>query len=412
MKKQHLPVEATDSRDQVSQRNGDRSPKSSPSLSKRAFLGAGGAALLAGCLGDDTEMAQSDDGSDVVPDIPRVEDPPAAVYVPTHRETMAHLPPVYAGEYALSPMITYPHQFWTVTGSETELVLPPDRSGVHLMVTPWDPVTELVLPIDSGATFRISLHGDVIETVTPWPMLSQTMGFHFGDNLPLPVDDTYTIEIELPPLTTRKEGTFEGRFEEAVTGSFEFVYDEDFRQRLIENVEYLDEQYWGERGTLEPLDHGDVISVEGRILDDMEHEGDGHSHHENGMAADHDHRAPYSTVPRMEDYPGRTLGDPTSGDAIIGVQYLDADDALLVSPRTPYNRIPLADMAMTVTGAVEGELTQTIDPTLGLHYRLEESLEPGDSITIVFDSPPQVSRHAGFETAFLAMDPVEVTMPE
>lgn len=412
-KQKFLPVNETISSDQTSGNVSNRS-LAHGRLNRRALLCAVGGGFTAGCLGDSRDESDDsgEDASDVLPDIPRVADPPAAVYVPTHRETMAHLPTIQTGEYALSPMLTYPHRFWTVTGNSAEEVLPVDRRGVHLMVTPWDPETEQVLPIDSGATFRIYLHGDLIETVTPWPMISQTMGFHFGDNIPLPVDDTYSVEIELPPISSRKEGDFEGKFEESTTGSFQFVYDEDLRYRLIENVEYLDEAVWGAEGALEPLAHGDVVPVEGGVMDDeTNHTGD-HDHSHDDMGDGHDHDAPFSTVPEPSAYPGTHLGTPKSGDALIVVQSIPDEDVVIVSPRTPYNHVPLADMAISVTGSIEGELEQTIDPTLGLHYRIAGALDPGDSIALQFDAPPQVSRHAGFETAFLDMEEVEVTVPQ
>jgi len=67
---------------------------------------------------------------------------------------------------------------------------------------------------------------------------------------------------------------------------------------------------------------------------------------------------------------------------------------------------------MSVSGAVEGNLTQTLDGELGLHYGIETSLSSGDTVEVAFDSPPQVSRHAGYETAFFDLPPVEVTLPE
>ena len=421
---------------------------------RRTIIGAGGSALaglLAGCIGfgpgangapegaeDDTGSPESGSGSGsesesedppAVPDLPRVADPPDAVYVPTHREGMVHRPTVTAGDYALSPMLTYPHRFWLVTGEQPTAVEPESGRGVHLMVTLWDRETGRVLPTDAGAELRVLHEGTVVDRRAPWPMISQSMGFHFGDNVPLPEDGTYTVEMALNPITTRRTGGFAGRFEEPVTARFEFEYDEAFRTEVVDGVEYLDEAVWGQRGALEPMEHGqhgsDMDGSDGAGHDghDEESSQDGHG---NGMTGDHD--MPYSALAPADAYPGRVLGEPESGDATFVVRYLEnsrlaaaagpssestpADGYLLVSPRTPYNRVPLADMALSVEGALEARLEQTLDDAMGLHYGTAADLSAGETVTIVVESPPQVARHAGYETAFLDMPPMELVVPE
>jgi len=375
---------------------------------RRLLAGTTTAALgsLAGCTDDPTDG--SDDGStgeegDGAPQLPRVENPPNAVYKPTHREAMRHLDPVEAGEYTVSPMVTYPHSFWLVTGTEREEVVPDDGRGVHLMATVWDTETGQVLPVGSGATMRVSTDGDLVDQRAPWPMISQTMGFHFGDNIALPGDGTYTVELDLNPITSRKTGSFEGRFEEPATATFEFEFDDEFRQEVIGGVEYFDESEWGQPGALEPS--------MGRGHGEDDHD-DGEGDH-----GGHDHHMPFSALPEPAAYPGTDLGVHDSGDARLVVRYLPesrlADGGyLLVSPRTPYNRVPLADMAISIDGAAKADLEQTLDSELGLHYGAETELSPGDSFDLVVEGPPQVSRHAGYETAFLEMPPMTVEVPE
>ena len=378
---------------------------------RRGLLSLGGGALatvgVAGCLGSDDTGDESDSGEaderDALPDLPRVENPPEGVYVPTHREAMEQLPTLRVSEFAVTPMITYPHRFWLVTGQRVEEVLPESSRGVHLMFTPWDPETGTVLPVDAGAQVRVSRDGEIVDQRAPWPMISQSMGFHFGDNVPLPDEGTYTVEIELTPIATRRTGGFDGRFEEGGTATFEFGYDEALRRRLIDDVEYFDEELWGRLGAIEPMDHGS--------------HGDGHNHDENGHD-DMEMAMPYSRLPDSEEYPGVAMGEPRTGDARVVVRYLresrlaSGEDYLLVSPRTPHNAVPLADTAISVAGGVDGTLTQTLDGDLGLHYGIPASLSPGETVEVRFDSPPQVSRHAGYETAFIDMPPVEVTLPE
>jgi len=405
-------------------------------LSRRAFLVAGAAATatLAGCIGGD-DGGNGDDGNggnggngepsspDVVnasnaPTVPDVEDPPDAVYLPTHRESMQHLETVEAGKYAVMPMLTYPHKFWLVSGTEREEVTP-ESTGVHLMVTVWDAETREVLPIDTGAQLRVLRDGDLVDQRAPWPMISQTMGFHFGDNIPLPEQGTYTVEFDLTPIgadTVRTTGAFADRFTEPRTVRFEFEFDRAFRESVNDGVVYLDEDRWGDRGALDPMAgmagmNGDGMGDGG---DDSTDDGGDDTGDEGGMEMS----MPFSALQPADAYPGTELGTPTSGDATFVVRRLSetrltdgSSGYLLVSPRTPYNRVPLADMALSVEGALDGELIQTLDSELGHHYGIPGDLASGDELTLVVESPPQVARHRGYETAFVEMPSMDVEVP-
>lgn len=377
--------------------NGERTN----TLTRRGVLATGASALglaAAGCLsiaGDDDSESGDDGGPSTpeatesadVPEIPSIDDPPAAVYKPTHRESMRHLDPVDVGEYTVGPMLSYPHAFWTVTGADTQEVRP-RNPGVHLMFTVWDSETGTVLPVDIGAEVRTLRDGEVVDTRKPWPMISQSMGFHFGDNVPLPEEGTYTVEVDLNPVTTRLTRAFEGRFDTRRTATFEFEWDTEFRRDVVDGVQYLDEDEWGEPGALDPMMGGDGSM-----------EGDG---------------MPFSALPPEEAYPGQTLGTFSSGDATFVFGYHeesplgDGDGYLFVSPRTPHNRVPLADMALSVRGALPGDLTQTLDSELGHHYGIPASLAEGEEFELVVDSPPQVARHRGYETAFIEMPAITV----
>ncbi|MFU8869055.1 hypothetical protein [Natronococcus sp.] len=414
-----------------------------------------GAIALAGCTGTDDENGDADDSSDgnetdddveAVPEIVEVEDPPEAVYVPTHREQMRTLEPVESGDVAVAPMLSYPHPFWIVAGGDEDSVQradPEEGHGVHLMFTAWDRETGTVLPVDDGAQLRVFRDGERVGSpLSPWTMISQEMGFHFGDNVSLPGDGTYTVEVDLPAVSTRKTGALEDRLTEAASASFEFEYDEVFREEVVGGVEYLDEELWGERGALEPMDHGDHHE-DGH----GDHREDGHGDHaDEGDHGDHEddhdhndhahHEIPYSQLPSVEEYPGTLLrevdgdvpsddsGLPRSGDAAVVATLLESDSRLageerylLVSPRTPYNRVPLADATLTATvereeGTADAVLEQTLDGEYGLHYGADVAADPGDAVTVSFESPPQVARHQGYETAFLEMDPLELVAPE
>ncbi|ELY78834.1 DUF7350 domain-containing protein [Natrinema pallidum] len=372
---------------------------------------------VAGCAAPGTESGGSDgstdgagnaDGAGIAP-IPRIENPPEAVYLPGHRKSMRVLEPVAAGDYALAPMLTYPHPFWTVTGTDRHRVDPTAGRGVHLMLVCWDRETGIVLPGDAEPRVTITRRGERVASRQLWPMLSQEMGVHFGDNVTLPADDTYTVSVSLPPLPTRRTGSLADRFTEGGTATFEFTYDRAFREDVVEGIDLLERERWGDRGALEPMTGGD------------------------GSA---NTALPYSALPPAADVPGTRLVDPdaaasslpSSGDATFVVTLLEPDSRLadgergylLVSPRTPYNRVPLVNTSLRAAvrrnGAGVGdealELTATLDAEVGLHYgRSVADVRPGDSITLTVASPPQAARHQGYETAFFDMEPLELAVP-
>jgi len=400
-------------------------------LSRRALLGVSATAIisLAGCLGngdDDNEEATDDDrdGDETADDVqtfdelPVVEDPPDEVYKPTHREPFIHLDMVEAGEYVLLPHFTYPHQFWLMSGAETVEERPDIDDSMHLMVAFWDRESGKILPVDAGAELVIIQDGEPVdEPVAPWPMIAQEMGFHFGDNVAVPGDGSYTVEVTMNPIDVRKTGAFEGRFEETVTATFELDYSDEQRQELLANTEFLDQEEWGQPGALEPTDHGDHDHGDGHD-DGHNHDDDGHDHGDDSH--DHsDHEIPSPSLPPAEEYPGQDLGTHTSGDADFVVRYLEGtrlaeegENYLLVSPRTPHNRFPLPDMSLSVSGDIEAELVQTLDSDQGHHYGASVTLEPGDEFDLVVESPPQVARHQGYETAFIEMPAMTVEVPD
>ena len=392
--------------------------------SRRAFVatGATGLAAVAGCLGNTGGGDSGADGDDErgdgggLPDeVPYVDDPPAAVYVPSHRDPFLMQSPVTAGDYALLPHVSYPHRFWLVDGEETEAVLPTLDDSLHLMVAFWDRVTGELLPVDAGATLSVSRNGEPVETVAPWPMLSQTMGFHFGDNVPLPDNGTYTVEVTMNPIeAVRKTGGFAGRFAQTRTATFEFEWTDDRRRSLVEDIEYLDEDRRGEPGALEPMHHGELNMTDGDAHDRRMADGDAH-----------DGRMDTSEMPSPSlrpaaAYPGTDLGVHESGDVAFVVRYLrdsrlatGGGGYLLVSPRTPYNRLPLPELSLLLSlpdGVVQ--LDQTLDDELGMHYGGTVTLSAGTQFDLVVDGPPQIARHRGYETALLDMPPMTVEVDQ
>jgi len=349
-------------------------------LAAAGVVGAGSTAGCAGLFGTDENTGES--GGEP----PLVENRPDAVYYPTHREGMKMVGMGMAGDLSVGLMYSYPHRFWTMeSGGPNQIEI--EGNDVHLMATLWDADTETVLPVDSGVGLTIERDGEIVASKPPWTMLSQNMGFHYGDNYELDGDGTYTVTVNPGNITARRLGAFEGKFENPGTVEMEFEYAEATRDSIpFETFE--DRQ-------------GSEDALELMSMDEM----------------------PVSTVPAREDLPGTVVGEGTSGDAdfvatvIEDPAFVESSAYFAVSPRTPYNRIPLPTMALSATIERDGEvvyddaLGEALHPDLGYHYGAElDGVQSGDAVTITVDTPPQMARHEGYETAFLEMPSVEFSI--
>ena len=362
-----------------------------------------GSASLAGCLDAGIgSVGDGDGGNDGQPEFQQVENPPDAVYVPSHREGVEMLGTTTDGPYRFRAMVSYAHPFWIVTGSTIEAVEVTDAVDVHLMIAVEDAESGTTLPVDSGLTTTVrDADGRLVDTRSPWRMLSQTMGVHFGDNVPLDGDGTYEVSVAVPPMDTLTTGAFDGRFDAPATTSFSFTYDQALRDRLIERIQYVDDDQRGVPGAIEPMGAATGLPPAGALPGTLQGTSGGDG--EGGSASD---------AARL----------PRSHDADVAVTVVDgfaeADGPyLLVSPRTPYNRFPLAGAALTATirsgddAPEDVPLQAAIDDRAGFHYGAAiPLLSPGDDCTIGFDAPPSMARHAGYETAFLSMEPIKLTL--
>jgi len=346
-----------------------------PQYTRRSLLGgvAGvGATALAGCTG----LLESQS----VGEPPVLEQRPNAVYRPTHVEGMEMVGTAAAGDRRIGLMYSYAHRFWTMDVGDTARVSPGDADA-HLMATVWDPDTGRVLPVRSGLSITIERDGETVDDRTPWTMLSQNMGFHYGDNVSLAGDGTYRVTVETGGLSIARLGEFADRFGDPVTAEFEWEYSQGERDGI--SFERLDDA--GEPGALEPMEM----------------------------------MMPCSVAPAPEDMPGRVVATGESGDAsfVVSVVERDGGPYLAVSPRTPYNRYVLPAMSLWATltrgdeTVLDGSLSPAIDPEIGYHYGAEvDGVESGDDLTVAVDSAPQVARHEGYETAFLSMPALELTV--
>ncbi|WP_049898635.1 iron transporter [Halococcus agarilyticus] len=292
-----------------------------------------------------------------------------------------------AGDYRFALMYAAPHVFWTVNGTETTRQPIEQGDSLHLMSVVWDPETGTVLP-DVGLSVEISGDGDLVSQEVIYPMLSQRMGFHYGANFALPGDGTYTVRLSVGGTGVRRTGAFAGRFAEPASVTIEFPFTETTREQVVSPKA----PRAGEPGAIAPMEMATIPSV---------------------------------VAPTKPELGGVFVGRATSDDAVFLVTRLSPDESplddgnpyLVVSARTPYNRMVLPAMALSATlkrggsTVFEGALARTLDRDLGYHYGAAvDSARPGDRLTISVTTPPQVARHEGYENAFLDMSEMSLTL--
>ncbi|NHN61378.1 MULTISPECIES: iron transporter [Halorussus] len=352
-------------------------------MRRRDFLRAGapvGLAGLAGCTGLlDTQSAASGQFTTVA-------DRTEQVYYPTHVDGMEMVGMGGKGRYKVGLMYSTPHAFWNITGTDTNLAQVGESVSAHLMAILWDDQTRTVLPT-ANVSATLLKGGEEVDSRRLWPMLSQNMGYHFGDNVELSGDGTYTAELSIGAMQARPMGALRGAFGEQTELAVEF----DHSRSKLGDVSYepLPDKK-GKPGAISPMDM----------------------------------QMPVSQVPERSDLPN-VLGTGTSGDADF-VAFApdenphfvaDGKRYLAVSPRTPYNRYPLPFMSLSATLKRGGStvyddiLRPALDPDLGYHYGAAvDGVQSGDSLTVTVGAPPQVARHEGYETAFIEMPAMEMTV--
>lgn len=349
-------------------------------MQRRTFLRSGAAitsgALFPGCLGFETQSVWRDP--------PLVADRPNGVYYPEIVEGTGMYGTTTAGDLGFGLMHSYPHRFWNLTGSRrSKVVVRPDDT-VHLMARVWDRETETILPVDVSTEITDSEGGT--NTTNLWPMISPTMGFHYGDNVQLAGEGTYDVTLRVGPLQVQRTEPFEGRFTNAQSVTMNISFDPSDTYDL--EIRRVNEKA-GTRGTV------DLVEMD---------------------------TTPIQPAPKKSELPGQVLHEGHSGDATMLFGLVEGENRfrdeagqfLYVSARTPYNRIPLPQMGLKATisrsgeAILEEELHAALDPMLGPFYgvRLEE-IQRGDSVNIGVETPPQLARHDGYETAFIDMDSIE-----
>ncbi|MFC6793855.1 iron transporter [Halobaculum halobium] len=287
-----------------------------------------------------------------------------------------------SGDYRVGVFYSYAHRFWNVNGESVEQTDVQPDDDVHLMASVWDPETGQILP-ETGLSVEIEQDGSLVSQEVIYPMLSQPMGTHYGANFGLEGDGTYTVNVSVGGVRTRRTGTYRDRFGDPATVPVEIEYSQSGRDEISFR-------------TLENAGARDAV-------DRMEME-----------------MMPDATAPPVDDLPGERLGEVNSNDAVLVATLLEESpvgvDApgpyLAVSARTPYNRMVIPAMGLEATHErggetlFTGELSRTLDPDLSYHYGAAmegASVESGDELTLTPTVWPQIARHEGYETAFGAL---------
>jgi len=342
-------------------------------------LGVTGAAALVtpGCLG----LFGADTAGPVTPP-PPVEAPPTAVYRPTTVAGMRLVGVAEDGPFRFGLLYSLPSRFWELVGRTGYPREPTAEHSVHLMATVWDPETGFVLP-EVGLTTEISRDGELVAEEAVYAMLSQRMGFHYGDNFGLPGDGNYTVRVRVGGLQLRRTGAFAGRFGDPASVEIPFRFRMDDRARIERRT--LDDA--GAPGAMRPMTVPEV---------------------------------PNAVAPAVASLPGTHLGSARTGDAVLDVLALRTEDAarfdaetyLAVVARTPYNGMLLPAMGLRATlDGTEHRLARTVDSELGYHYGAPVGgVDAGSELVLTTSTPPQVARHEGYETAFVEMPPASLTV--
>ncbi len=133
---------------------------------------------------------------------------------------------------------------------------------------------------------------------------------------------------------------------------------------------------------------------------------------------------PLSQAPTKEKMEGDILGTTTSGDARFLISVINSDEIgleggkyLIVSPRTPYNTFIIPMMSLSDSLSRNGEiiletsLTPSLHKNINYHYGgIIDSINTGDTLTIIIQTPSQVARHEGYETAFIDMSTMKINI--
>ncbi|MDZ7702459.1 MAG: hypothetical protein U5J98_10600 [Halobacteriales archaeon] len=350
-----------------------------------AGLGTAAAASLAGCTG-----GLSGDGGGASPTAARPSPGEGGdgAYVPTHRDMMQMIGMQRDGRLVATLSYTVPHQFFLVTGTRTNQATIADGDTMHLMVQVMDGETGVVAP-GVEPTIELTKDGEAVGANQPWPMLSQSMGFHFGDNVAPSGEGAWRFDVTVNAangvLSTDLADVFTKRT---------FSFEREFAPEDAAELGFMGAGgRAGDPGVLAPMSMEMMTVPQQPAFDALPIE---------------------VTDPQLTDDVAAAVG---THDDPAALGFDGGEAALVVATQTRYNRYQLGFMGLraTVTRGGEevfaGDLSSAVDGGLGHYYgAATPALEAGDEVEVEFVTPPQVARHVGYETAFLQLEPLTFTL--
>jgi uncharacterized protein involved in high-affinity Fe2+ transport len=93
--------------------------------------------------------------------------------------------------------------FVVFNGTKEQMVKPPKDASFHLMVMLNDAHSGYPIPY-AGVWATIRRDGKIVYDERQWPMISEYMGPHYGNNVALPGKGTYQLSLLIsPPVSAR-----------------------------------------------------------------------------------------------------------------------------------------------------------------------------------------------------------------
>jgi hypothetical protein len=351
-------------------------------MNRRQYLAVLGAGTLTGLAGCEMQPLGGDQ------DTP-TEGATSGIYRPTHRDEMQMLGRTSGSSDRLRVALsaTIPHEFWLVTGQRTNRSEIRDEATMHLMASVWDRETGFVAPSVSPS-ITIFRDDEQVGSLTPWSMLSQPMGLHYGDNVAISGSGEYRFEVSVNGATEELSGGLGDVFQSdsvTITNSFD--------PETIGSLGTISAENSGEPGAISPMQM-EMITITQQL-----------SYSDSAL--------PFTEPQQGSDIRTAVALAPSSDvDA-----FTDSDQALLVAPQTRYNRFPVPLMGVDVTvtrdgsTVFDGELSPGIHPDVGHYYGAGVSdIQSGDEITVSYTTPPQFARHVGYEVAFFELEDQTFTL--
>jgi hypothetical protein len=106
-------------------------------------------------------------------------------------------------EIQAQTMTPVPFVVFSGTGKE-QLIKPPKGSSFHLMIMLTDRHTHFQIPYAGVWATILNNAGKQIWSERQWPMISEYMGSHYGNNAPHLAPGRYTLKLQIsPPVSAR-----------------------------------------------------------------------------------------------------------------------------------------------------------------------------------------------------------------